>query len=653
MSGFAGWGFGYNNYAPLKGREQEDRQGKNYYIVARNYVLQIALVRDVVFKIFESFPAHRFIKPITFICNWGPLLSFPLLIFAASVRQGDQEKFAKWTKEKTRGYIRLPEQLGKRSVSCLSFVIEQTGNICRAAMVAGSVALIALGHIAFGGAVLIALSYQFIDSMGYIPRRISALMESILPKVSYIGKFLGGSLLIRVLIFLNLPGEIFSSVSASIHQKVDAVVRFFFRNLSGYRLADIDSPYVEKKQMTFEEINVILESNEFVMNPAHCSHPLPDIPRLKKEKEMGKLLSMFDSIDWAQRSDLIQAKVREDDRFLDVVLDQLISRDKSLITDKGDNYLSSDLEMLDIIKNRRISSKKYFEVCINNLAVEAKKTLEVFLADWLREQMASLVHILQGKVRVEGTQRDLQEAIDQIEMIIPHIESMDPLEKEDALLKLAIEGGQYCARGIKRASSELLSEILQIRIPVFQEERADPVRGYEIRLLQTLQNMRLIIYRNVYQAISVYQARIPSTLYTDLFCYDFHRNFLALGFLPFTTYERWSFDLSSLFLWEINHSSRKLMFDHYQENMHQAFAALGEVNFGVYLQQIIHENSLLTDNQKEMIIDKFTECNGGKWTYEETLQRYHHLVFVRLGVNKPPQERYRPLQGSNIAGGRG
>jgi hypothetical protein len=166
--------------------------------------------------------------------------------------------------------------------------------------------------------------------------------------------------------------------------------------------------------MTFDEINVILETNDFEINPSHCSHPLPDIQRLKREKDIGKLLKIFNTVDWTQRSDLIKTKVREDDRFLDMLLDKTESfalRDKHLITDRNDTTVESlrgDNQYLEINKNRRESSKKFFESLLNLLAVEERKTPELYLEDWLREQMTGLVDILLGKIRVEGTQRDLQ-----------------------------------------------------------------------------------------------------------------------------------------------------------------------------------------------------------------------------------------------------
>jgi hypothetical protein len=48
--------------------------------------------------------------------------------------------------------------------------------------------------------------------------------------------------------------------------------------------------------------------------------------------------------------------------------------------------------------------------------------------------------------------------------------------------------------------------------------------------------------------------------------------------------------------------------------------------------QIINGNTLLSDQEKQEILEKFTSCNNDQWSYDETLARFRRLLFIRLGV---------------------
>ena len=72
------------------------------------------------------------------------------------------------------------------------------------------------------------------------------------------------------------------------------------------------------------------------------------------------------------------------------------------------------------------------------------------------------------------------------------------------------------------------------------------------------------------------------------------------------------------------------MYQEYLENLDQAVES--DSNFTNYIRQVIMENSKLSDEQKDLILEKYTEANHGKWTVKETNKRFHRLMFVMLGV---------------------
>ena len=80
--------------------------------------------------------------------------------------------------------------------------------------------------------------------------------------------------------------------------------------------------------------------------------------------------------------------------------------------------------------------------------------------------MQLLVQSLQGKGAVSGKEQHRDEAITICAQILPFLLSCrNTMEREDALLKMAVEGGNYCALGVKRMANELLTTFLQTMRP--------------------------------------------------------------------------------------------------------------------------------------------------------------------------------------------
>src|ERR1700722_18777752 len=90
-----GWSTGYT-YSREKTREDEIKQGKNYYLSACAQCSQSAHLANIIHKINESLPQHSLKVPIRILCNIVPLaICLPSYLFFAVVKHGHYETFAR------------------------------------------------------------------------------------------------------------------------------------------------------------------------------------------------------------------------------------------------------------------------------------------------------------------------------------------------------------------------------------------------------------------------------------------------------------------------------------------------------------------------------------------------------------------------------
>lgn len=704
---------GFSNgylYAQAKHKEDEIKQGKNYILSSLSICPQFFVLCTALKMINEMVPPYPGKLAVKVACQLTPILSLITAPLCGLVKSGLYDPLAKgynqemkdpsWSKN-VLSYIHLPENLSKRTVRAASFLAEYSGNILRVAVLASGVALIALGNAAFGGALLAAVAYQTCDSKGFIPRRISLFMEIYMPIIANIGMLLSGILIARVISAVCLVGYS-PSINRFIHHKID----FFLRQkiphiLEGPTLKEIDAPIIEKTEMTYDQIQKILDSNssDFKINPAHCSKPAIDLDQLPCDSNFNKYLTLFDNIEWESKYNYLKLKLKDDDRFLDFLSEKYSQVDKKILSKNIDTY-------------------------IKELAAKDKMSPEKYVASWTRKQMVMLVEMLKGKRRVKGLQQDLDESIQLSKTILSHFVSLDKqkgeidgliaklivdrkcqiknpvlnlklshvliqmnvelkddegtiisledalaklsdanqaklkqalagikasnqIELEDSLVKFAVEGGDYCGRGIKRAANELLWAILESSdLKAAQEienkQSGDAVQSFEIKMLQALQNHRCKIVQNLYKSFSNHM-NIPNVISQDTHGFDIYRLMLSLGIIPLSRYERNSMGLISMMYWEAFDIMRTHFYDKYKFELDKVVKDVGEIHFGMYIQQIINENKLLSEEEKEKLIDKFILFNDGKWQPEETLKRFHRLLFVRLGVLIPATGKIKDI----------
>ena len=227
---------------------------------------------------------------------------------------------------------------------------------------------------------------------------------------------------------------------------------------------------------------------------------------------------------------------------------------------------------------------------------------------------------------------------------------IEKIEIEDTILKLAVEGGEYCARGVKRASREIINGILQGS----QGQSKDPIENYETQLRQSLEMDRMKIMTSLYQHfIGVlakglkYGAKSGSEIEEvtdqhavaaaqDVHTLDLYRIAFALGFVPLTEYERNSIGVAELNLWGnpmyMFREFRMQMYHIYQNHLNDTIKELGTLNFFNYIHSVIKTNPKLNEEQITEIVEKLTERNSETWTVEETESKFHRLALVMLGI---------------------
>ena len=593
----------------LKAQEDEIKQGKNYYLSAFPQALQLSYLGAIVLKIQSVFKQTSVFHPLKLLCNIGPILAIPFGFLNAAVKHHDYESLAKVYNSKRWALIKLPKTLYSWVSKPLAFLAEYGGDVIQVAIIASSVALIGLGQAAYGGAILTALTYGYIDRKGFIPRKVSLFIERYMPMISTLGVLAGGTLLARVFVAMSVSSVLAPfSVHRYLQQRVDAIARFILR-IQGPSLKEMDAPVVKNMKMSYEEICQILESHavDYEVNPAHCSKPAICLDQLPSNKKFEHFLKLFDTIKWEQHYSLIVHKLKDDDRFIDF------------------------LRTNSTFKNKPELTFEDISACIEELAKKSKMSKEKYAVAWVRQEMATFVDILQGKRRAQGMQHDLAEAIEPCEKILAYLLTLNQsVELEDALLKLAIEGGNYCALGIKRASNEILRGILLTRKG--KETKHDNPDDYEPQLLQALQNRRHHIVQAFYKETAE-MLKVPAKAADDTHGFDIYRSYLCLGFYPLTPFERRQMGLTEILAWEGYSTTRRRLYENYQENLVDAFQEVGAAHFPIYMRNMIHNNERLTEEQKEELIARLGGYSDQvDWSTEESIERFRHFLLVSLGV---------------------
>lgn len=621
-----------NKIAAYQTKEEEIKQGKNNYLASFFQVGQISNLSQIAGALIPYIP-HTPSRVIAQIANTTlPFVGLATCPVAAAVKEGHYEAGAKFfnksTEETRLSLLAVPEELSPRTNRLFTYLADNAGNMARVGTVIGALTLPMFVGPYLTAAMVTPIVFERLDSNGWIPQSISLAAEKHMPALTETCLFFSGGLVAQLFSAASLATRS-TYLSQRLHRRAEGSVSSYFQ-LKGATLEEIDAPLVERKELTFDQINLILGDPRcnFEINPAHCSKAVYEFSNLPEDGDLSKFLTLFDAINWNNHYVQLKNKFRDDDRFIEDF--------KAIINVTEEELVAN------------------FEKYILEQAVKEDKTKEHYLSDQLKLQMIGLVNALLGTTRIKGSQQDLQDAIANCKKILAHLTnaSVTTVEMEDALLKLAVEGGEYCARGVKRASQEILCGIVYEGLQSKSEE-FDPLISYEQKVRQSLELTRSTILQSIYQKLietitlvtrEGFDVKISQNAQTtdtqavaiaqDVHTLDLYRHYLSLGFYPLTQNERNAFGFSELMNWSlpVYREIRSCMYSLYFEKLDDTLKEIGELHFANHLRALLEKNSLLNEQQCEEILDKYMYSNNKEWSFEETQKKFHRLFFVILGV---------------------
>ena len=206
----------------------------------------------------------------------------------------------------------------------------------------------------------------------------------------------------------------------------------------------------------------------------------------------------------------------------------------------------------------------------------------------------------------------------------------DETAREGIVLKLAAEGGDYCALGLKKTSKEILIEsILGIQ------------KSYEAKLRHALQNERFNKIQLVYHLFAKRGWFGPDAIAGNVHLFDEFRKGTTLGFYPLSLSERKQYVTLELLIWEMYGFSRDFMRFLYRQNLNQVIEETGDLDFSNYMRAIIRSNPNLSEEERDELQDELAVATSDDSKYD-----FYRLLLVMLGILRPataPPGRLEPL----------
>lgn len=633
LTGLSGWANGFN-FAVFSKLQREIETGTNYLLSSPIVWLQFGFLADSINKIGQLAP-HPMLRGVNWTTKIAFFSSLPFFVGLAAIRQKHYETIRDKLVEYSPRYgAKLPKKLSARTLKIVDFITSHQGKGLLVAMVVSSIALIYLGNPVSGGAQLAALSYRAIDGLGFVPFKISLFVEKYLPLISETAGLIEGNFFTASICAIQLIGRIGSLIDSPIlfnhAQHVVCIVArkilvyapkiFLYFIGNNFRHAQIvvsscnflakkiisekesSIPVVTNRNMTYLEINTILDGkdSDYEMNVVHSSKLVTTIAKFGEDRNYKQYNTLFNSISWGDKKyeGLIVNKLRADQQFIDFL---------------GKKFPGAPLgEYKD-----KVSFDRYLE----ELARENKQSKDEYLSTLIKEQMSWVVDVLNGIKTPSGQRQDVEVAQQLSATILWSLsqgKGIGQMELEDILLKIAVEGGHYCARGLRRTFFEINNSLIN---------SSDPTEAYELKMQQSLLNLR-------YRIVQKYTQHILSYMGNDTHGDDLVSAHIPSSFYPKTVVEKRRLNLTNIF---DGIGVRELMFraglhSEYETQMYSVFDDMDRIHFGPYVANIINANTSLSQNEKNVLIEKFTERNGGSWTTEETLHKFQRWVLVALGV---------------------
>jgi hypothetical protein len=639
-----GLNIGYTYTSSAK-KEVEGKKGKKDYQVALNQangVVCVAGLLNQVFPRLQNLP--RGVPLANTLMPFAALMLYPLVPLA---KDGYYEQAIKCIPAPARI---LPSRISDSTLKVLSFVSDNSNYFAGLGLIAAAMSFPLVGMGALAAGVSVPLAYHAMESADLVPTKVSLAVDQYMPSVMKGSVLVYGDPLSKLISAISLSSEI-PGASVYIQKKVEKAVKRIHK--SGPTLDEIDAPWEKCNELPFDVINRILDDEDpsiYEINVPHCSKQACVNVNFAENHEFIHFLTLFDSVQWQERYEILKKKFQDDDNFIDFVKKEIFS---------ARIEIQKDVTQLEAQKKLTEKVQQNVGHYIERLAWGARISKEKYLAQHLKKQMTEFVRVLCEEKDTDGS-KDLEETKNYSNKILAYLfkkqenstkSHVDIVEFEDILMKLAVEGGDYCPKGLKRVTLEIFSGL--------EPSTTDEIKKYELKIYKQLQLTRKQILQENYLQImegvvNFFKGgrvrKLDETITSkDIVAYaqdvsmmDRFRQYFSLGFYPLSPNERSQFGVVDYLAWSSYSPYRDKMYKTYYDQLDRCIQEVGESYFTDYILKKIWSMDDLRFDQRHELIKRLADSGHGDQK-EKTIKGFHRLFFVMQGILKIKPSQHAAL----------
>lgn len=344
------------------------------------------------------------------------------------------------------------------------FAQDHFTNLCHLAMAVSSVAMIYFGSIALGAATLTTLGIGVLDRTGILPEQVRQVLHEVnSPLIIATGLFVGSGLQVFFSV-VNLVIYAAQKYFAWTYQDETAAINRQFDNRTYEEMQGVLSVDVLR--------GILDESAHTEMNRNYIRYSTTP---LAPDEDITEITQMMRSIDWTHNIGVLRAKLAQDQRY----------RER-----EGDPSHRSDAELIAF----------------------AERSLDAF------------IHSVRDHRVLQGEPRDYQKLHNYLKLITMFLKNeKNEVLKIDAILRLAVEGGEYCGPGKFEVAESVFASFVG-------ESEDIPVR---LKVLNCEQDVRNELFEQLYQSILEMYNRTPIGViidFNDVHVYNSFRNLYGENF---------------------------------------------------------------------------------------------------------------------------
>lgn len=590
-----------------------------------------------------------------------------------------------WINDIPRIPFKLPTRLHRITVKALEFVNAHMSNIIRIAILVAGAVCIYFGSVGMAVGAFAAVAYEYLDhDLGVIPQKVSLFMEKWMPAITMMGLLIVGSFAIQIMSGITLLLMI-PEVNKLFHQKISKVLRPTFLGASdqvlrwfarGERppqvdelieaakefpsLEQLDGPLCENRSLSKGQIDRILDARneQYELSPSHLTKNFEPSLNLPENRNFNELLRLWD----AQGDRLVQPntylrfvnRLLDDERFF-IMLQQRFPEAKPFHFEE--NWRLTFVENRILHDQLRDAHREQIENWIQTLAQEkGYANKQTFIAAWIKQQLEFFVGKVSGNRPIEGEQRFLNDAIQYLAKIIPFLTNPATrrVELEDALLKLAIEGGDYCALAMKRAAHEVYDGFAE---PLLLQQEPDPHKRFEMEVRLGLQRSRLTDIQGMYNEIVQIFSQKEELKKTgsDIHLYTALTRAGKRGIYPLEKEDMEQFSLTELILKDTVLLPVQIeLLRKYKQEIPELMRGIGIDRLNImrnrtldYLRDWVQQNNTLSAAEREELLANLLSDAPDNVADADNYPKWDRLLLYILGVYK---EKQMPAPAAVVAG---